>query len=338
MPLFTTTSYPVNALIEDIDLGKIGLPELQRPFVWPNVNVRNLFDSLYRGYPAGFLLFWDTGADGSLKGIGAKNEQAAPRLAIVDGQQRLTSLYAVIKGAEVLRANFKKEPIRIAFNPLAERFDVADAAVVKDKAYIPDISTLWKPGIDLFEIADTYFEGLAKVRELSPEQIKKARSAIGRLQKLPDFQFVALTLASTVEAETIADVFVRINGEGKKLNQADFIMTLMSIFWDEGRADLETFARQATKVSEGQASPFNHFIKPSPDQMLRATVGFAPIRESTNDRVFNHIRHAPVLESSDAPKRVGQVRRDACGYLGADHDVATHKLVSNVSGSRANTV
>ncbi len=67
-------------------------------------------------------------------------------------------------------------------------------------------------------------------------------------------------------------------------------------------------------------------------------LGFAPIRESTDDRVFNHIRHAPVLESGDAPKRVGQVRRDACGYLGADHDAATHKLVSNVSGSRANTV
>lgn len=88
MPLFTTTNYPINALIEDIQLGKIGLPELQRPFVWPNVNVRNLFDSLYRGYPAGFLLFWKTGAEGAkLKGIGAGNEKAAPELAIVDGQQ-----------------------------------------------------------------------------------------------------------------------------------------------------------------------------------------------------------------------------------------------------------
>ena len=73
MSIFTTTSYPVGALIGDIDLGKIGLPDLQRPFVWPNVNVRNLFDSLYKGYPAGFLLFWDTGAEGELKGIGTKN-------------------------------------------------------------------------------------------------------------------------------------------------------------------------------------------------------------------------------------------------------------------------
>jgi hypothetical protein len=298
--LFTTTNYPVNALIEDIDLGKIGLPELQRPFVWPNVNVRNLFDSLYRGYPAGFLLFWDTGADGSLRGIGARNEKAVPRLAIVDGQQRLTSLYAVLKGAEVLRANFKKEAIKIAFNPLAERFDVADAAVVKDKAYIPDISKLWRPGVDLFEIADEYFDGLAKVRELTPDQLRKARSAIGRLQKLPDFQFVALTLASNVDAETIADVFVRINGEGKKLNQADFIMTLMSVFWDEGRAELETFARQATKVSEGQASPFNHFIKPSPDQMLRATVGVA-LKRARLLNVYSVLRGRDAQTGEDIP-------------------------------------
>jgi uncharacterized protein with ParB-like and HNH nuclease domain len=145
LPLFTTSNYPLMALIEDIDLGKIGLPELQRPFVWPNVNVRDLFDSLYRGYPAGFLLFWETGVGTGLKGIGTKNSQAAPKLAIVDGQQRLTSLYAVVKGVEVLRANFKKERIQIAFNPLSGRFDVADAAIRKDKAFIPDISILWQP-------------------------------------------------------------------------------------------------------------------------------------------------------------------------------------------------
>src|SRR3954451_20165057 len=84
MALFTTTAYPLLALAEDIDLGKIGLPEIQRPFVWPNVNVRNLFDSLYRGYPAGYLLFWETGVDANTKTIGTKDHQKAPSLAIVD--------------------------------------------------------------------------------------------------------------------------------------------------------------------------------------------------------------------------------------------------------------
>jgi hypothetical protein len=300
--LFTTTNYPVNALIEDIDLGKIGLPELQRPFVWPNVNVRNLFDSLYRGYPAGFLLFWETGADGGLRGIGAKNDKAVPKLAIVDGQQRLTSLYAVMKGAEVLRANFKKERIKIAFNPLTERFDVADAAIIKDKAYLSDISLIWQPGTDIFEIADAYLNGLSEVRELTPEQKKNARSAIGRLQKLPDFQFVALTLASSVDAETIADVFVRINGEGKKLNQSDFIMTLMSVFWDEGRAELEKFAQQATKPADGQASSFNYFIKPAPDQMLRATIGLS-LKRARLENVYSALRGRDARTGLEIPEK-----------------------------------
>jgi len=289
LALFTTTSWPVNALVENIELKKIGLPELQRPFVWPNVNVRNLFDSLYRGYPAGFLLFWDTGADADLKAIGAQNKQAVQNIAIVDGQQRLTSLYTVIKGAEVLRANFKRERIKIAFNPLTERFDVADAAILKDKAYIPDISVIWKPGADLFEIASNYLDSLAEIRPLEPSQIKMAQSAITKLKNLPDFQFVALTLSSTVDVETIAEVFVRINGEGKKLNQSDFIMTLMSVFWDEGRTALEVFAMEATRPSDGQASPFNHFIKPSPDQMLRATVGLA-LKRARLANVYNVLR------------------------------------------------
>lgn len=302
MALFTTTNYPVNALIEDIDLGKIGLPELQRPFVWQNVYVRDLFDSIYRGYPAGFLLFWETGADTDLRGIGTKNASAIPKLAIVDGQQRLTSLYAVLKSAEVLRANFKKEKIRIAFNPLSERFDVADAAIQKDKSYIPDISLIWRPGTDLFEIADSYIDGLSASRELEASEIKRARSAIGRLHKLPDFQFVALTLSSSVDAETIAEVFVRINGKGKTLNQADFILTLMSVFWDEGRAELEKFAMEATRPSEGQASPFNHFIKPAPDQMLRATLGLS-LKRARLENVYSALRGRDAKTGIDDPEK-----------------------------------
>jgi hypothetical protein len=302
MTLFTTTNYPVNALIEDIDLGKIGLPELQRPFVWPNVNVRNLFDSLYRGYPAGFLLFWETGADATLKGIGAKNDKAVPKLAIVDGQQRLTSLYAVMKGAEILRANFKKERIRIAFNPLSERFDVADAAILKDKSYIPDISVIWQPGTKLLSFAKAFISELGQTRELNSDELDRIEDSISRLHNLPHYQFVALTLSTTVEAETIADVFVRINGQGKKLNQSDFIMTLMSVFWDQGRAELEAFSMKATRPSESRASPFNHFIKPSPDQMLRATVGVA-LKRARLANVYSVLRGRDAQTGVDNPGR-----------------------------------
>lgn len=290
------------ALIEDIDLGKIGLPELQRPFVWPNVNVRDLFDSLYRGYPAGFLLFWETGADAELKGIGVKNQKAAPKLAIVDGQQRLTSLYAVVKGAEVLRANFKKEKIQIAFNPMSGRFDVADAAIKKDKAFLPDISILWQADFKPSAFRKEFLKNLREVRELSEEEAERIEEAIDHLRNLLHYSFVALTLAASVDEETIAEVFVRINGKGKALNQADFIMTLMSVFWDEGRAELEAFALAATHPSDGQASPFNHFIKPSPDQLLRATVGLS-LKRARLENVYGALRGRDAKTGLDDPDR-----------------------------------
>lgn len=302
MAIFTTTDYPINALIEDIDLGEIGLPDLQRPFVWPNVNVRNLFDSLYRGYPAGFLLFWETGADGRVKGISSRNSKAVAKKAIVDGQQRLTSLYAVMKGAEIVRKNFKKERIRIAFNPLEERFDVLDAAIGRDKAYIHDISVLWNAETDIFQFVQEYFDELEKTREITPEQRKSAGSAISQLQRLPSYQFVALTLNSNVGGDEVADVFVRINGQGKKLNQSDFILTLMSVYWDEGRAQLEEFAEQATIPSAGQSSPFNYFITPSADQMLRVSVGLG-LKRGRLKTVYNVLRGRDAHTGVDDPEK-----------------------------------
>jgi hypothetical protein len=303
MTLFTTTNYPISALIEDIDHGKIGLPELQRPFVWPNVNVRNLFDSLYRGYPAGFLLFWDTGADAETKGIGTKNEEAVPRLAIVDGQQRLTSLYAVIKGREVIRANFKRERIQIAFNPLSQQFEVTDAAIRKDKAYIQDISVLWQPGTKLLAFARDFINALASSRELTAAEIDTIEDALSKLHNLPQYHFVSLELLASVGLATIAEVFVRINGEGKKLNQSDFIMTLMSVFWEEGRTELEEFALQASRPTPGKASPYNHFIQPSPDQMLRVTVGLA-LKRARLENVYSALRGSDAIPGSEnAAKR-----------------------------------
>jgi hypothetical protein len=289
MPIFTPSNVPITSLIEDIDMGKIGLPELQRPFVWPNVNVRDLFDSLYRGYPAGFLLFWKTGSEGGLKNIGTSSKQYVPELAIVDGQQRLTSLYAVVKGAEVLRANFKKERIEIAFNPLTERFDVADAAIRKDRSYIPNISLLWSPGFDTTDFREEFLENLSSVRELTKEDSRKIEKSINKVRDLTAYSFTALTLNASVDEQTIAEVFVRINGKGKPLNQADFIMTLMSVFWEEGRVELENFALKAVLPSDGQSSPFNHFIKPSPDQMLRATVGLA-LKRARLENVYGALR------------------------------------------------
>ena len=273
--VFTKVDYDLGSLIKYISLGDIGLPDIQRPFVWKNAKVRDLFDSMYKGYPVGYLLFWKNALAESPRTIGIDVKQKPPRLVIVDGQQRLTSLYAVIKSIPVLRDNFESEHIHIAFNPLEEKFEVTDAAIRRDKTFIPSISILWSAKTDLFEVVEDYLDNLRSAREVTDEESKAIKKALSRLQGLLSFPLTALELASDIDEESVSDVFVRINSKGTPLNQADFILTLMSVFWDTGRADLEEFCRQSRKPSKSNASPFNHFIEPSPDQLLRVGVGVA---------------------------------------------------------------
>ena len=141
--LFKKVDYTLKGLIEYISMGEIGLPDIQRPFVWPMTKVRDLFDSMYRGFPIGYLLFWENGYSDTHRPIGTEHKQKVARLLIVDGQQRLTSLYAVMKAVPVITKDFKSQRIKIAFHPLSEKFEVSNAAIKKDAEWIPDISILW---------------------------------------------------------------------------------------------------------------------------------------------------------------------------------------------------
>ena len=273
--IFKKVDYDLGGLVKDISLGNIGLPDIQRPFVWPNVKVRDLFDSMYKGYPVGYLLFWENGHIPGHKTIGLDPKQLHPSLVIVDGQQRLTSLYAVIKGKSVVRSNFLSERIRIAFNPIEEVFEVASAATQSDPSFISDISRLWSDETNLFQVVDNYLDSLRSMREVSNEEVKSIQNSIAKLQALSKFPFTALQLSAEISEEDVADIFVRINSQGKTLNQADFILTLMSVFWDEGRTNLEQFCRESRTPSTGASSSYNHFIEPSPDQLLRVGVGLA---------------------------------------------------------------
>ena len=271
--IFKNVTYSLGGLMNSIALGQIGLPDIQRHFVWKNAKVRDLFDSLYRGYPVGYFLFWENGLIPGHKTIGSDGKQLSPSLVIVDGQQRLTSLYAVIKGTRVVRSNYTSETIRIAFNPVEERFEVTSAAIERDKSFIPDISKLWSNKTNVFQVVGVYLDALRSTREVSNDEVKAIQDSIARLHDLLSFPFTALQLDPGISEENVADVFVRINSKGESLNQADFILTLMSVFWDEGRTELETFCRNARTPSVGGPSPYNHFIQPTPDQLLRVAVG-----------------------------------------------------------------
>ncbi|OQA22598.1 MAG: hypothetical protein BWY63_00744 [Chloroflexi bacterium ADurb.Bin360] len=271
--LFSEVKYSLSKLIHDIEMGEIGLPEIQRPFVWPNPKVRDLFDSMYKGFPVGYLLFWVNGAGNGHRQIGVDAKQKAPHLLIVDGQQRLTSLYAVIKGVQVVREDYRQEHIPIAFNPLLEKFVVADAASRKDPEYIQDIGRIWAHESGIFGIAEEYLNRLKAARDVSADEVKAIQKAINNLDNIQSYPFTALEISSAADEEQVAEIFVRVNSKGTSLNQANFILTLMSVFWDEGRKELEQFCRATRVPVISGSSPFNYFIQPDPDQLLRVSVG-----------------------------------------------------------------
>jgi len=272
---FKRVDYDLSGLLHYIDIGDIGLPEIQRPFVWSNAKVRDLFDSMYRGFPVGYLLFWENGHPNGTKRIGmTEKAHASPSRLIVDGQQRLTSLFAVFRGQKVLDEDFHHRQIDIAFRPRDGKFEVADAAIRKDPEWIPNISSLWTSGKSSRKLVNDFIDQIAAKTPLTEDQEENISHNLDRLFDLQKYPFTALEIAPTVDEEHVADIFVRINSEGVKLNQADFILTLLSVFWDEGRHAFERFCRQSrTPPASGTGpSPFNHFIRPDPDQLLRVAV------------------------------------------------------------------
>ena len=144
---YTPNSLSIGSIIGLINSGDIAIPEIQRPFVWKKKQVRDLMDSLYKGYPTGYLIIWKSSnvrlKDGSMS-VGKK--------ILIDGQQRVTALMTAIAGIPVVNAEYRKERIKIAFDPFAalsddkdeELFAVQDQSHLKSKRWIPDIAEVFK--------------------------------------------------------------------------------------------------------------------------------------------------------------------------------------------------
>ncbi len=304
--LYRDSGYSLALLVENIENGGIALPDIQRPFVWSAAKARDLFDSLYRGYPVGTLMFWETGAEVGTRQVGGGDNDRVAKLLIVDGQQRLTSLYAVLTGRPVLTKSFEEKRIRLAFRSEDETFEVTDAAIERDPGFIPDITALWANGYK-----STVREFMARLGDSRGEPLDHdyqdhLEERIDRVRDLRDFRFQVIELNEAADEEQVADIFVRINSEGVKLNQADFILTLMSVHWEKGRQQLERFCRDAVDPKVSGPSPKNAFVEPSPDQLLRAGVGLA-FRRGRLQHVYSILRGKD-LETGDvsADRRTAQ--------------------------------
>jgi hypothetical protein len=301
MALYRDVGLSISHLVLDIGAGRIALPDIQRPFVWSSAKARDLFDSMYRGFPIGTIMLWETGVETGTRQIG-KADNATPKYLIVDGQQRLTSLYAVLTGQQVLTKTFEQKRIRLAFRPADMTFEVTDAAIERDPEFVSDITALWAEGRR--KTMREFFQRLHESREggLSQADEDILEDRLDRLHDLEEFRFQVIELASAADEEQVAEIFVRINSEGVKLNQADFILTLMSVHWEEGRRALEAFSRAAVDASVVGPSPRNPFIDPSPDQMLRVGIVLA-FRRARLQHVYSILRGKDLETGDVSPER-----------------------------------
>lgn len=291
--VFKTTDYTIGKLIDDIEIGDIALPDIQRPFVWYKKisKVRDLFDSIYRGYPIGYLLFWENANRSDYKNIGfEEKKRKIPRFLIIDGQQRLTALFAVMKNQEILTPDYEKKKIKLAFKPIDTTFKVGDAATDRDPEYIANLSSLWSGEGD-FAIISSFIAQLKEKRDISKDEEKTISANIQSLININKYPLTALEIAPNLEEEIVSEIFVRINSQGVSLTQADFILTLLSVYWEEGRKEIEQFCIDSRKIPERETrySSFNYLIKPDPDDMLRILVGLSFQRAKMKD-VYSVIR------------------------------------------------
>lgn len=385
-PQQTALFNPLNGHLEQlfsyIDIGDLGLPDIQRPFVWRDAKVRDLFDSLYRGYPIGSYLLWRNTAGGRTHQIGTKEkEHDNPSLLIIDGQQRLTALYSVFRGIAVKDDNYEDRLITIAFNPVTEEFRVADAATQRNPEFINNITNLFsktstrtfinsyleklqeeknnlknkysllidkiiernelnKGDIELFsdrikrsdtfeknriiweklglidkkslengeegegenekdeeDIVEIVNEELSLLNNDELETVKSIlaeeeifndeiiSSKIEKLYNLKNYPFNALEIVPDLTEEQVAEIFTRINSKGTVLKQADFILTLLSVFWVEGRTQIDDYCKNAKKLpdKEQRESPYNYIFEPTPKDLVRIIVGFGFNRGKMKD-------------------------------------------------------
>lgn len=315
---FSHHPWTVEELVASVDKGIIRLPDIQRPFVWPNSKVRDLVDSMYRGYPVGELMLWKNRDHEHTRAIGddaLKTQEASWQ--VVDGQQRLTSLYAVVKGLKVWRGDYSREQIVIAFNPLTERFEVPNAATKQSVEWIPDITAIFT---NAFDAEDDYIAKLEKDGKHDVDRAleRRIRTSIANVSALLKYVFSAVQVKEEVERETVADIFVRINSEGVSLSAADFILTWLSVFWEEGRAQLETWARNSRFTPAGLAmtldekvswTPINPYIKFEPGQILRVAIAVGLRRAQLQD-AYNYLRgRNPRTRMIDPAAREEALRR-----------------------------
>ena len=219
---YKITQYSVSSIMGYVENSQIAIPEIQRPFVWKGEEVRALIDSLYEGYPIGYLIVWQN-SQVRVRNFG----KGGTKKILIDGQQRVTALMAALLGKEVLDEQYQSHRIRIAFNPLAgkgeERFAVCDTKHEEDSRWIPDISVFFRRDFSFRQFEKEY-------KEANPdEDFTPLEESVDTLKEIVKHQVGVIELSFLLDIDVVSEIFIRINLQGKPLNQEDFVMSKISV-------------------------------------------------------------------------------------------------------------
>ena len=279
--LFDNIPSKVADLLSDVKNGRIGLPDLQRPFVWKDNKVRELLDSMMKGYPIGYIMLWASPDDYENTGYIGKNDKMykRPDDLVIDGQQRLTALLAAMYGVTIKDKNYKERKIRISFNPLTREFAVWTQAYERNPEWISEINSVFaadqEHNISKFRKAyiKTANEGRAKNNEpeLTEDEEDIIEENINDLLNLGIYSLPTLKINSKADEEDVADIFVRVNSGGQNLTEKNFIETLIAVYDNDVHDKINKFCAESRIPANGTS--FNQILQVDPSHLIRMSVG-----------------------------------------------------------------
>lgn len=279
--LFDNIPSKVEDLLSDVKNGRIGLPDLQRPFVWKDNKVRELLDSMMKGYPIGYIMLWASPEDYENTGYIGKNDKIykQPDDLVIDGQQRLTALLAAMYGVTIKDKDYKERKIRISFNPLTREFDVWTPAFERNPEWISEISSVFMADQEhnISKLRKAYIRTVNEGRvkngesELTDDEEDIVEQNINDLLNLNIYSLPTLKINSKADEEDVADIFVRVNCGGQNLTEKNFIETLIAVYDNAVHDKINKFCAESRIPANGTS--FNQILQVDPSHLIRMAVG-----------------------------------------------------------------
>ena len=269
----------VQDLVNQIKRREIVLPEMQRRYVWKSSQVRDLVDSLYRGYPSGAILLWETPGEVQLQSFAVEQDGSpiGSQQLLLDGQQRLTSLTALLTGEDLVVRN-RRRPIKILFNldhpDFLESVDFDDETTEveidgededtddsEDLEYENDAASLtfivgqtkyerlpnWVSVTDILKKDNTEILRDAGVVSFDDPRFKKYNQRINKVKEIPKYQYRLDVLDRSLSYEEVTEIFVRVNSKGTTLRGSDLALAQVTAKWPGCLADFQAFEKKCNE-------------------------------------------------------------------------------------------